>query len=48
MDDQSVHFEFGFDGRGSLSPHVDDLPEAGKKVADQHNKTLWLFWGFTW
>jgi hypothetical protein len=38
MDDQSVHFEFGFDLRGSLSPHLDDLMGAGKKVADQHNK----------
>lgn len=38
MDDQSVHFEFGFDHRGSLSPHVDDLLEAAKKAADQHNK----------
>ncbi len=38
MDDQSVHFEFGFDHRGSLSPQVDDLLEAGKKAADQHNK----------
>ncbi len=40
MDDQSVQFEFGFDRRGSLSPHVDDLLEAGKKVADQHNKNV--------
>jgi hypothetical protein len=38
MDDQSVHFEFGFDRRGSLSPHLDDLLEAGKRVADQHDK----------
>jgi len=38
MDDQSVQFEFGFDSRGSLSPHVDDLLKAAKKVADQHNK----------
>jgi len=38
MDDQSVQFEFGFDRRGSLSPHVDDLLKAAKKVADQHNK----------
>jgi hypothetical protein len=38
MDDQSVQFEFGFDHRGSLSPHVDDLLKAAKKVADQHNK----------
>ena len=40
MDDQSVHFEFGFDRRGSLSPHIDDLLEAGKKVANQHNKNV--------
>jgi AAA+ ATPase superfamily predicted ATPase len=38
MDDQSVQFEFGFDRRDSLSPHIDDLLAAGKKVADQHNK----------
>ena len=38
MDDQSVQFEFGFDSRGSLSLHVDDLLKAAKKVADQHNK----------
>lgn len=38
MDDQSVYFEFGFDSRESLSPHVDDLLEAGKKAADQHDK----------
>jgi len=38
MDDQSVQFEFGFDRRGSLSPHVDDLLKTAKKVADQHNK----------
>ena len=38
MDDQSIHFEFGFDRSGSLSPHVDDLLEAGKKVADRHKK----------
>jgi AAA+ ATPase superfamily predicted ATPase len=38
MDDQSVQFEFEFDRRGSLSPHVDDLLKAAKKVADQHNK----------
>ncbi len=38
INDQSVHFEFGFDRRGSLSPHVDDLLKAAKKVADQHNK----------
>ena len=29
MDDQSIHFEFGFDRSGSLSPPVDDLLEAG-------------------
>lgn len=40
MDDQSVHFEFGFDRRGSLSPHIDDLLEAGKKVANRHNKNV--------
>ena len=38
MDDQSIHFEFGFDRSGSLSPHVDDLLEAAKKIADEHNK----------
>ena len=38
MNDQSVHFEFGFDLRGSLSPHLDDLMKAGKKVADHHKK----------
>jgi hypothetical protein len=38
MDDQSVQFEFGFDRRDSLSPHIDDLLAAGKKVADQHNQ----------
>ena len=38
MDEQSVQFEFGFDHRDSLSPHIDDLLEAGKKVADQHNQ----------
>ena len=40
MDDQSVQFEFGFDRRDSLSPHIDDLLEAGKKVADQHTKNV--------
>jgi hypothetical protein len=38
LDDLSVHFAFGFDRRSSLSPLVDNLLEAGKKVADQHNK----------
>jgi hypothetical protein len=38
MNEQSVQFEFGFDRRDSLSPHIDDLLEAGKKVADQHNQ----------
>ena len=38
MDDRSVQFEFGFDRRDSLSPHIDDLLEAGKKIADQHNQ----------
>jgi AAA+ ATPase superfamily predicted ATPase len=38
MDDQSVHFEFGFDCSGSLSPHVDDLLEAGQKLAEQRKK----------
>jgi len=38
MDDQSVQFEFGFDRRESLSPHIDDLLEAGKKAADQYNQ----------
>ncbi len=38
MDDQSIQFEFGFDRSGSLSPHIDDLLEAGQKVADQHHK----------
>jgi len=38
MDDQSVHFEFGFDRRDSLAPQIDDLLEAVKKAADQHKK----------
>jgi hypothetical protein len=38
MDDQSVHFEIGFDRRDSLSPLIDDLLESGKKVADEHNQ----------
>lgn len=32
VDDRSVQFEFGFDRRDSLSPHIDDLLEAGKKL----------------
>ncbi len=38
MGDQSIHFEFEFDRSGRLSPHVDDLLEAAKKIADKHNK----------
>ena len=40
MDDQSVHFEFGFDRSGSLSPHVDDLLKAGQKLAEQRKKNV--------
>ncbi len=45
MDDQSIHFEFGFDSSGSLSPHVEDLLEAGKKITDQQNKNAVVVFG---
>ena len=39
MDEQSVHFEFEFDRTSNISPHIDDLLVAAKKVADQKKKT---------
>ncbi len=39
MDGQSVHFEFEFDRTLNISPHIDDLLVAVKKVADQKKKT---------
>ncbi len=39
MDDQSVHFEFEFDRAANISPHIDDLLEAVKKIADRQNKS---------
>ena len=38
MDGQSVHFEFEFDRATNISPHIDDLLEAVKKIADRQNK----------
>ena len=39
MEEQSVHFEFEFDHTSNISPHIDDLFVAVKKVADQKKKT---------
>ena len=39
MEEQSVHFEFEFDHTSNISPHIDDLFVAVKKVADQKEKT---------
>jgi len=39
MDDQSFHFEFEFDRSSNISPHMDDLFNAAKKMADQKKKT---------
>ncbi len=39
MEEQSVHFEFEFDHTSNISPHIDDLLVAVKKVADQKKKT---------
>jgi AAA+ ATPase superfamily predicted ATPase len=39
MEEQSVHFEFEFDRTSNISPHIDDLLVAAKKVADQKKKT---------
>jgi AAA+ ATPase superfamily predicted ATPase len=39
MEEQSVHFEFEFDRISNISPHIDDLLVAAKKVADQKKKT---------
>ena len=39
MDGQSVHFEFEFDRVTNISPHIDDLLEAVKKIADRQNKS---------
>ena len=39
MEEQSVHFEFEFDHTSNISPHIDDLFVAVKKMADQKKKT---------
>ena len=39
MDDQSFHLEFEFDRSSNISPHMDDLLNAAKKMADQKKKT---------
>ena len=38
MDGQSVRFEFEFDRTADISPHIDDLLEAVKKIADRQDK----------
>ena len=39
MDGQTVQFEFEFDRTTNISPHIDDLLEAVKKIADRQNKS---------